>query len=354
VPGRSLMDALIDYLRSRYMLLILDNCEHVIDACAHVADMLLRSCAHVRVLSTSRELLGVEGEATWRVASLSVADPVTLAADGADAIDQLLASEAGQLFVDRARLVIPSFVVTGHTALAVAQVCQRLDGIPLAIELAAARLGMLSVDQIAARLDQCFRLLTGGNRTAVRRQQTLEATIDWSYELLSDEERTLVRRLAVFADGWSLEAAEALGSDLERAQADVFELLSRLVSKSMVLAEDSGDDEPSTLRYRFLETIRQYAEEKLREAGEAEAIRTRHQDWYVRLAEQAMLGMEGAEQKRWWDRLELEQGNLRVALTWSAADQDREPLLHLAGLLGRFWHTLEPGGTWREPDKPGS
>ena len=351
VPGRPPLDALTDYLRSRHMLLLLDNCEHVIDACAHVVATILRSCAHVHMLATSRELLGVEGEATWRVASLSVVDPVTLTSDGAEAIGRLLSSEAAQLFVDRARLVVPSFKLTAHNTLAVAQVCLRLDGIPLAIELATPRLGMLSVDQIAARLDQRFRLLTGGNRTAVRRQQTLEATIDWSYELLSEEERALVRRLAVFADGWSLEAAEALGSDLERPQTDVFELLSRLVGKSMVLVEDSGEDEPSVLRYRFLETIRQYAEQKLVDAGEAHAIRRRHRDWYVRLAEQALDGMEGAEQKRWWDRLELEQGNLRVALTWSMADPDAEPLLHLAGLLGRFWHTRgypREGRAWLE------
>src|ERR1051326_3596392 len=270
---------------------------------------------------------------------LSIVEPRQHSIAGADSIDEVLASEAVQLFVDRAQLIDPSFAIAKRNAFVVAQICQRLDGIPLAIELAAARLGMLSVDQIAARLDQRFRLLTGGNRTAMRRQQTLEATIDWSYELLSEEERALVRRLAVFADGWSLEAAEALGSDLERPQTDVFELLSRLVGKSMVLVEDSGEDEPSVLRYWFLETIRQYTEQKLVDAGEAHAIRRRHRDWYVRLAEQALDGMEGAEQKRWWDRLRSEQGNLRVALTWSMADPDAEPLLHLAGLLGRFWHT---------------
>jgi predicted ATPase/DNA-binding XRE family transcriptional regulator len=227
VPGRPPLDALTDYLRGRHTLVILDNCEHVIEACAHDADTLLRTCAHVHVLATSRELLRVEGETTWRVASLSVVDPITLTSDHAESIGRLLASEAAQLFVDRARLVVPSFELTAHNALAVAQVCLRLDGIPLAIELAAARLSMLSVDQITARLDQRFRLLTGGHRTAVRRQQTLAATIDWSYELLSEEERALVRRLAVFGDGWSLEAAEALGSDLVRPQADVLELLRR-------------------------------------------------------------------------------------------------------------------------------
>ncbi|MCA1643976.1 MAG: tetratricopeptide repeat protein [Chloroflexi bacterium] len=340
VPGRPFPDALTDYLRRRDILLILDNCEHVIDACAQVADKLLRSCAYLHVLATSRELLGVEGEATWRVTSLSVLDPDRLASANAASIAELLASEAAQLLVDRARRVVPSFTVTDRNALAVAQVCQRLDGIPLAIELAAARLGMLSVDQIAARLHQRFRLLTGGNRTAVRRQQTLQATVDWSYQLLSEEERTLVRRLAVFAGGWSLEAAEALGADLARPEADVLELLSRLVAKSMVLVDDPCEHDRDVLRYRYLETIRQYADEKLVESGEAESLRTRHRDWYLRLAEEAMEGMEGAEQKSWWDRLELEHDNLRAALTWSVAGPSgSEALLSLVGFLGRFWHT---------------
>jgi predicted ATPase/transcriptional regulator with XRE-family HTH domain len=337
VPGRPLLDALTDHLRVGQTLLILDNCEHVIDACARVVERLLRSCATLHVLATSRELLGINGEATWRVVSLSNVDLQRLANAAAESITELVASEAVQLFVDRARLVVPSFAITEHNARAVAQVCQRLDGIPLAIELAAARLAMLSAEQIAARLDQRFRLLTGGSRTAMRRQQTLEAAIDWSYQLLSEDERTLLRRLAVFAGGWSLEAAEALGSDLVRPQADVFELLSRLVGKSMVLVE-STDDEPSVMRYRFLETIRQYAEQKLVEAGEAEAARERHRDSSLLLAEQAMAGMESAEQKRWWAQLELERDNLRLALGWSAADPSRsEELVRLAGLLGRFW-----------------
>ncbi len=197
--GHPVLDTLTEYLRGRHVLLILDNCEHLIDSCAQVVDTLLRACGHVQFLATSREPLGVAGEAIWRVTSLSVVDPRDQAAIGADLAVNVLGSESGRLFVDRALLVVPSFAITAQNALAVAQVCRRLDGIPLAIELAAARLSMLSVDQIAARLDQRFRLLTGGNRTAVRRQQTLQATIDWSYQLLSEEERRLVRRLAVFA-----------------------------------------------------------------------------------------------------------------------------------------------------------
>ena len=338
--GRSVLDALIHYLHNRHMLLILDNCEHLISACAHVADTLLRSCSDLHVLATSRELLGAAGEATWRVKSLSVIAPDSVATASAESIEELVASEAAQLFVDRARLVMPSFAVNGHNAFAVAQVCQRLDGNPLAIELATARLDTLTVHQIAARLDQRFRLLSRGSRTAVRRQKTLQATVDWSYQLLSKEEQVLVRRLAVFAGGWSLEAAEALGADLVKPQTDVFELLGGLVDKSMVLAEEPGDNEPHVFRYRFLETIREYAEEKLVDAGEADGARTRHRDWYLVLAERAMEGMEGAEQKSWWDRLELEHDNLRVAVRWSAADPSRSAaVLGFAGLLRRFWQT---------------
>jgi predicted ATPase/DNA-binding XRE family transcriptional regulator len=339
-PGCPPLDTLIEHLRSRPVLLLLDNCEHVVGAVAQVVDALLRVCANVRVLATSRELLGVDGEATWRVSSLSVIDPEVRAAGGAGLAAKVLATEAGRLFADRAQLVVPSFAITDHNALAVAQICQRLDGIPLAIELAAARLTTLGLDQIVARLDQRFRLLTGGIRTAVRRQQTLEATIDWSYELLSERERTLVRRLSVFAGGWSLEAAEALGGDPALLGEDVLDLLSRLVAKSMVLVEEPRQKEASIFRYRFLETIREYAEQKLLEAGEADKVRTRHRDWYLSLTEQAADGMEGADQRQWWDRLELEHDNLRAALAWSASNPGGAPqLLRLAASLGRFWQS---------------
>ena len=315
---------------------MLDNCEHVIDATAQLVDDVLRVCADVKVLATSRELLGVIGEATWRVGSLSVL-AVTEQGRAGGLSQAVLGTESGRLFADRAMLVVPSFAITDRNAMAIAQVCRRLDGIPLAIELAAARLTTLSVDQVAARLDQRFRLLTGGSRTAVRRQQTLEATIDWSYELLSESERTLARRLAVFAGGWSLEAAEAVGVD-RVGEEDVLELLSRLVAKSMVVAEEADEIDAQAVRYRYLETIRQYGEQKLLEAGEAERVRSRHRDWYLRLAEEAVDGLEGADQMAWWARLEMEHDNLRAALSWttSSAD-DAQPMLRLAGSLGRFW-----------------
>ena len=337
-PGRAALDVLTEYFQSRHALLILDNCEHLIDASAAVVDTVLQSCARVQFLATSREMLGVPGEALWRVSTLSVVDRRVTPSDDTGLVEEVCESESGRLFIDRARLVAPSFTVTPQNAHMVAQVCHRLDGMPLSIELAAARLSMLSIDQIAERLDQSFRLLTGGNRTAVRRQQTIRATIDWSYQLLSEPERNLVRRFAVFAGGWCLEAAEALAADALQPEEDVLDLLSRLVAKSMVLVDNPPETRPSAVRYRFLETIRQYAEEKLVEGGEADLVRTRHRDWYLTFAEQAMEGMEGADQKLWWDRLNLELDNLRMALNWSASDPTKStPLLRLAGLLGRFW-----------------
>jgi predicted ATPase/DNA-binding XRE family transcriptional regulator len=351
-PGRALIDALSAALQSCRTLLILDNCEHVVDTCAQVVDRLIRTCPGVRLLATSRELLGVAGEASWRVASLSAVDPHALAGSAEELADEVIASESGRLFIDRAQLVAPSFAITTHNAHAVAEVCHRLDGVPLAIELAAARLGMLGIEQIASRLDQCFRLLTGGHRTAVRRHQTLRATIDWSYQLLSEQEQSLVRRLAVFAGGWSLEAAEAVGADAVRREESVFEVLGQLVAKSMVLVEKPRETTPNIVRYRLLETIRQYAEEKLVEVGEADLARAGHRDWCLSFAEQGVEGIEGADQKLWWDRLNVEHDNLRLALTWSAAVPDEStPLLRLAGLLGRFWALngfASEGARWLE------
>ena len=350
-PGRAVADAVVAYLRDRSSLIILDNCEHLVDACATTVDRLLRQAASIRVLATSRELLGVPGEAAWRVRSLSVVDPEQVTARG-DAANAILASEAVRLFVDRTQLLHPGFHLTSKNARGVAQICHRLDGIPLAIELAAARLASLSVDELADRLDQRFRLLTGGYRTAVRRQQTLSATIDWSYELLPEPERALFRSLSVFAGGWSLAAAEAVGPPPAESGADVGERLNQLVRKSMVVVDEIPGVGPATTRYRFLETIRQYAEEKLLSCGEAEAARTRHAEWYVMLAEEALDGVESADQVRWWHRLEMELDNLRAALTWLAAQPGGgEQLLHLAGLLGRFWRDrehLQEGVSWLE------
>jgi predicted ATPase len=353
-PGRPLLATLGDYLRSRNLLLLLDNCEHLLDACAQLTDTLLRACPQVRILATSRELLGLAGETAWRVPSLSLPDPRQEAS-----VASLIQYEAVQLFLERARAVLPSFNLTEANAPGVARICRRLDGIPLAIELAAARIRGLTVDQLAERLDDRFRLLTGGSRVALRRQQTLRATVDWSHDLLSEQERVVFRRLATFAGGWTLEAAEAVcggdgarsgvlgagegGSDPSQPSTpdpapstppDVLNLLLQLVDKSLVLVGEG----PETGRYRLLETIRRYAEEKLLEAGEAAAVRQRHRDSYLGLAEQALPELDGHDQKRWGDRLEEEHDNLRAAVAWSAANPADSPkLLRLAAALGRFW-----------------
>jgi predicted ATPase/class 3 adenylate cyclase len=329
-PGEPLATTLLTVLWRKHVLLVLDNCEHLLDACATLAEALLQGCPGVRILATSRELLGVAGETAWRVPSLSTPDPAHL-----PAANQLLGYAAVRLLVERARQVQPTFAVTEHNAPALAQICRRLDGIPLALELAAARATALSAEQIAARLDDRFRLLTGGRRTALRRQQTLAAAIDWSHDLLAEPERILFRRLSVFAGGWTLAAAEAVGADEGIEAWEVLDLLTRLVEKSLVVAEASHDGET---RYRLLETVRQYAGDKLLAAGEAASARDRHRDWCLNFVEQACLGIEGHDQITWIDWLEAEHDNLRAALSWSHADEHgAEAEAQLAGALAPFW-----------------
>ena len=244
------------------MLLLLDNCEHLIDACARQADTLLRSAARLKILATSREPLAIAGETTYRVPSLRVPEPHAL-----PPLADLLEYEAVRLFVERAALALPGFALTDANAAAIVEICARLDGIPLAIELAAARVRALPVEQIRARLDDRFRLLTGGSRAALPRQQTLRAAVDWSYDLLSEPERSLFRRLSVFSGGWSPEAAEAIAGPA----ADALDLQTRLVDKSLVLLDAEAG--PNVLRYRMLETVHEYAAEKLAEGEEVAAAR---------------------------------------------------------------------------------
>jgi non-specific serine/threonine protein kinase len=352
VPGRPPLELLTEHLRPRTALLVPDNCEHLLDGCARLADAVLRACPRVRILATSRELLGLPGEVAWRVPSLTLPPPEGGPAPGdggaaAAWVSAVAESEAVRLFVDRVRLVRPDFAVTAANAAALGHVCRRLDGIPLAIELAAARARTLPVDQLARRLDDRFRLLTGGSRTALPRQQTLRATLDWSHGLLDASEQALLRRLAVFAGGWTVEAAERVCAGGGLAAGDVLELLGRLVDKSLVLLEAAGGEG----RYRLLETIRQYAGERLLEAGEAEATRGRHLGWCVDLGAQAephVLG--GAEQLAWLARLEAEHDNLRAALAWSL-DGDPAAGLRLAGSLAHFWRVrsfLTEGQRWME------
>src|SRR3989442_141613 len=341
-PGRALADTFESYLAGRRLLVVLDNCEHLVDATARLVDRLLRSCPELHILATSREALGIGGETIRRVPSLSVpkfGKPASL--------EGVTAYEAVSLFRDRASAATGTFRLTESTAPTVVEICQRLDGIPLAIELAAVGLRVLSLEQIAVRLNDRFHLLRGGNRTALRRQQTLRATIDWSYDLLSDSERALLRRLAVFAGGITLEAAEEVCAGTTIADTDVLDLITELVAKSLVQAEDS----PQEARFRLLETIREYGLSKLREAGEAEWVRKRHSDWFIALAERAEQELRGKDQTAWFSRLEVALDNLRAALDWCSSTGDAEGYLRLAGAMGTFWRTygyLSEGRAWLE------
>jgi predicted ATPase len=259
-PGQPILTTLLNALKARRLLLVLDNCEHLLDACAHLTDALLRQCPGVHILTTSCEALGIAGELAWRVPSLALPDSQRL-----PSVDELAQCEAVRLFTERAAFAQPGFGLTSQNAAAVAAICARVDGIPLAIELAAARVRGLPPEQIATRLDERFRLLTGGSRTALPRQQTLRATIDWSYNLLTEAERTLLRRLAVFVGGCTIEAAEAVGAGDGREAAEVLEPLLRLVDKSLVQVDEQGPE----ARYRLLETVRQYARDRLLDTDEA-------------------------------------------------------------------------------------
>ena len=325
--SRSLPEMLTAYLHERTLLFILDNCEHMIDAVAQWVDLMLRTCANLHVLTTSREALGIAGEATFHVPSLSLPDVRHL-----PPVEKLTDYDAVRLLVDRANNVSPGFRLTEQNALAVAQVCNRLDGIPLAIELAAARVNALSIEQIATRLDDRFRLLTGGSRTALPRQQTLRALIDWSYDLLTESERVMLRRLSVFAGGWTLEAAEAVCSCNYPEPLDEMDLLARLIDKSLVVA-DGRDD---ATRYRMLETIRQYGRDRLTSSGEAETLRACHIEYFLNLAESAAHKQEADPILR-SDRLEAEYDNLRAALEWAWEMNRAETALRLTAALWRFW-----------------
>ena len=339
-PGRTLAEALVSFLLSKSLLMVLDNCEHLVASCAQLTEVLLRSCPGLRILATSREPLNIGGEATFRVPSLSLPDlEATLSAE------HVMRYEAVRLFVDRARIAQPVFALTSRNAAAVARVCRRLDGIPLAIELAAARVALLSVEQIDVRLDDMFRLLTGGSRTALPRHKTLRATMDWSYGLLSDKEQVLLRRLSVFSGGWTLDAVEAVCAHEGIEEQEVLDLLAHLVAKSLVHV----DERDSGPRYRLLETMRQYSRDLLLASGESMAVRRRHLEWFLALAEQAEPQLLGASQTAWLDRLELEHDNLRAALESSLESGEVDAGLRMAGAVWRFWFVrgyLAEGRQW--------
>jgi predicted ATPase/class 3 adenylate cyclase len=326
-PGRPLDEVLVDYLRDKRLLLLLDNCEHLVDACARLADHLLRDCPHLTILVSSREALSIAGEVAFQVPSLPI--PPVPEAGSLQPADALLEYAATRLFIERARAARPDFRLTVGNAPAVVQICRRLDGIPLAVELAAARVKLLRPEEIAARLSDRFRLLTGGSRTALPRQQTLRALVDWSWDLLPEPERRLLRRLSVFAAGWTLEAAEKVAGDEGGESIDVLEGLSQLVNKSLVMGGEEG-------RYRLLETIRQYARDRLLEAGEGETLRDRHAAFYLAMAREAEPHLFGREMVSWLDRLDAEGDNLRAALEWT---MDSHPVtaLHMAAALQAYW-----------------
>jgi predicted ATPase/class 3 adenylate cyclase len=332
--GRPPLELLKEYLSGRSSLIVLDNCEHLIDACARVTNTLLNAAPGLKILASSREALGVRGELTYPVPSLSLPDIRDL-----PVVEQLSQYEAVQLFIDRASLVSPRFVVGKENAPAIAQICYRLDGIPLAIELAAARVKVMSVDQISKRLDDRFRLLTGGARTALPRQQTLQALIDWSYDILSEDERLLLRRLSVFAGSWTLEAVEEVCSGDGIESYEVLDLLSQLVNKSLVVVIEKSQVRKRSLsnqgsfRYRMLETIRQYAREKLQQAGEGDKIRDCHFDYYLRTVKQAFSEFFGPRELVWLVWLDHEWDNLRTAVEWSL-DMRPDSGLDLVNHLG--------------------
>jgi non-specific serine/threonine protein kinase len=332
VPGRPVLDALTEYLGAADTLVVLDDCEHVLGASAAAVQHILEATSTARVLATSREALNVPGEYISPVPSLQV--PSSEASQAADIVGGLSSCESAQLFVDRAKSAVTGFELKSANARAVAEICRRLDGVPLAIELAAARLRLLSAQQIAERLDDRFRLLSGGSRTALARQQTLESAIGWSYDLLDDAEKRLFARLAVFVSGWSIEAAEALYDRSAGESDDVLDLLSHLVDKSLVEVRTSE----SPRRYRFLETIRQYARDRLAASGESSVIRGRHLDHFVGYAEDTASGLLGATQVRCHELLELEHANILAALGWALEGvADREAAERLVVALWRFW-----------------
>jgi predicted ATPase len=339
-PRQPIAETLLEHLRGRHLLLVVDNCEHVIEDCAGLVDTILRSCPGIALLATSRERLRVSGEMVWRVASLEVPDPGAL-------IDllELAQYEAVGLFLDRAQLAAPGFEINAENASAIAELCRRLDGIPLAIELAAARAGSMSPDQILNRLQNRFQLLTGGSRAGPARHRTLQAAIDWSHDLLGNDERTLFSRVSVFAGSFSLEAAEQVCSDNDLEVDVIAPLLGGLVDKSLVVASVEGSE---PIRFRMLETLQQYGQERLAERGEVERLNRSHSEFFVSVAEKASPKLRGHEQQVWHLRLAQDVSNLRSALLWSGGHEP-DASLRLIIALSDFWYIdglVEEGDGW--------
>jgi predicted ATPase/DNA-binding SARP family transcriptional activator len=342
-PGRTLITTLSDYLRTKRMLLMLDNCEHVIEASVALIDHLLRVSTGIHILVTSRESLGSSGEAVWKVGTLSLPK-----IDQEIQVRSLAECESVRLFLDRVTLSNPRWRLTEQNAPAVAKLCCRLDGIPLAIELAASRMKVLAVEQIISKFDAHIDVLIGDERTTVARHHTLRAAINWSHDLLPLVEKKLLRRLSIFAGGWTLDAVEAICVSDDMQENRLLGLLSRLVDKSLVLVEHGGVE----ARYYLLETIRYYGQERLCESDEELSLGERHYKWFLHLAESADSAFSGAEQRIWFERLEVEHDNLRAALHWAIVKlRDAEKGLRLSGALWRFWQAhghLSEGRKWLE------
>lgn len=338
-PGRPILDTLTDALRRKELLLVLDNVEHLVHAGAALAEHLLAHCPKIKILVTGREALFIEGETTLQIPSLS------LPQEGEPAAEQVAESEAVHLFLARAQAVRPDFDITAENAGAIIEIVRRLDGIPLALELAAARLRMLSVEQIAGRLNDRFRLLTGGRRTALPRQQTLQALIDWSWNLLEEKERLLLRRLAVFSGGWTLEAAQAVVSDDQLDEYAVLNLLEQLINKSLVNVDHLPRGE---VRYGMLESIRQYARDRLFESGEAEGLRDRHAGYFSAYAQKVGKALEGRDMLAWLDPFLRETDNARTAREWALESRLDLALkfTQTSMLVQRYWFFSSAGRRW--------
>lgn len=334
VEGQDVGDVLASYLRDKKLLMLFDNCEHLIEACAGLAEHLLRECPKVQLFATSRENLGIPGEKSFVVPSMEVPPEAHIP-------QELETYEATRFFVDRAMAALPLFRPTSDNSAAIANICRRLDGIPLAIELAAVRVKILAPEQIEDLLQNRFRLLTGGPRTALERHQTLRATMDWSFDLLTKPEQFLLTRLSVFAGGWTLEDAEGLIQNDLGTRTDVLNLLSNIVDKSLVVV----DHKHGLARYGMLETVRQFSAELLTDTGDADEFRERHASLFIKLAEEADPKIRGVDQLKWLEILEGEHENLRAALEWSIASDRADDAARLIGALGWFWFIR---GYWQE------
>src|SRR4030095_3290896 len=323
---KSLEETLNSFLKDKEILLIFDNCEHLIESCAILTEKLLKACPKMKIIATSREALKCTGEQTFTILSLGIPNPKEEIS-----LERLVQYESVRLFIERALTVNPQFRVNNENSAALAGICSQLDGIPLAIELAAARTKVLSVEKIYERLNNRFSLLTAGNRTALPRQQTLKALIDWSYDLLSEQEKILWGRLSVFNDGWTLESAEYICSDDKVKSDEVFDILSSLVEKSIIIFDEENE------RYTILETLKQYGEEKLKEANETNDIFLKHLNYFMELSESAEPKLITDEAQYWLDKLEKEHGNLQSAIEWSLNHGQQEAGMRLTGALAMFW-----------------